>query len=60
MVANRAFKLDSLNLNPGDVVPEDTWNALRPRTRSVLVSTKFVIRPDQAPAPKAKAQGRKR
>jgi hypothetical protein len=60
MVANRSFKLVDLDLSPGDVIPEAVWNDLRPRTKSVLVNTKFVIRPDQAPKPQASRQGRKR
>ena len=59
MVANRPFKLNELDLSPGDVIPETVWNDLRQRTQRVLVSTKFVIRPDQAPKP-AKRRGRKR
>ena len=51
LVANRAFALLELTLQPGQPIPEDTWSRAPEQNRRAMVRTKFVVRPDEYAGP---------
>lgn len=51
LVANRAFTLVDVSLEPGQPIPTATWDGTPEQNRRAMVRTRFVVRPDEYAGP---------